>query len=75
MAKGGESMNRQKLDDDYADTQVLGDDQGVAPAVTSAGAWRDRPEPPELNADAIEALYQEYVKACDEARLKAKPPR
>ena len=68
-------MNRQKLDDDYADTQVLGDDQGVAPTVTSAGPWSDRPEPPELNAEAIEAFYQEYVKACDEARLQAKPKR
>jgi hypothetical protein len=61
-------VDPQRQEDDYADTQVLEllDGDRVAPAVTGAGSRRDQPEPPKRTEDEIEALYQEYVRICEE---------
>jgi hypothetical protein len=53
---------KRRLDpDDYAETQVL----------QPAGASSERPR----TEAEVEALYQEYVRACEEAGLEPLPPR
>jgi hypothetical protein len=59
-------MNRQSPDNDYADAEVL------ASEITSLNLRRNQQTLTEAEADA---LYQEYIKACEEAGLKANPQR
>ena len=59
-------MKRQSPDDDYADTQVLDSE------ITSLTLRRNQQTLTEAEADA---LYQEYIKVCEEAGLKANAPR
>ena len=67
-------MSRQKQVDEFADTQVLDSAQGATPAVPNLDWYRNRQEPAERTEAEAEALYQEYVRACEEAGLTPNPP-
>ncbi len=66
-------MHRLNPDDEFAETQTLNGDKGVVP-VTHISSRRNGQQPPKRTEAEADALYREYLKACEEAGLTPNPP-